>query len=206
MPELLRSTAYRIGHRLRRVVRRAERFDRQISHFGFIFLLNSPPVDVGVDMPPHSLARSARAVKGRAVFFGESARAADMVGMFMGEEQGGNILRLALDMLQPFFKDARPDADVDQDTRLFAFNINGVALTAAGKYGKLKNGFSFLKKNRRRNPPSPLYKGESLISGDLPGPSSVKLRTGFQEGGVKTLSTLFLSTDLLPSLNEKSLE
>lgn len=74
------------------------------------------------------------------MFFGEGARAADMVGMFVGEEQGGNILRLALDMLQPLFKDARPDADVDQDARLFAFDINGVTLTAAGKYGKLKNG------------------------------------------------------------------
>jgi len=43
-------------------------------------------------------------------------------------------------MLQPFFEDTRSDADIDQDARLFALNINGVALTAAGEYGKLKNG------------------------------------------------------------------
>jgi len=45
-------------------------------------------------------------------------------------------------MFQPFFQDARSDTDIDQDARLFAFDINGVALTTAGKYGKLKNDFS----------------------------------------------------------------
>ena len=63
-----------------------------------------------------------------------------MVGMFMGEKQGGDVLRLAMDMRQAFFEDARSDAEVDQDARLWAFDINGVALTAAGEYGKLKNG------------------------------------------------------------------
>jgi hypothetical protein len=62
--------------------------------------------------------------------------------MFVGEKQSCNVLRLAPDMLQPFFEDARSDADVDQDARLFAFDINSVALTAAGEYGKLKNSFS----------------------------------------------------------------
>jgi hypothetical protein len=76
------------------------------------------------------------------VLLGEGSRAADMVGMFVGEKQGGYILRLPPDMLQPFFEDARADADIDQDARLFAFDIDGVALTAAGQYGKLKNSFS----------------------------------------------------------------
>lgn len=74
------------------------------------------------------------------MFFGECACAADMVGMFVSEKQGGHILRLALDMLQAFFEDARADTDIDQDTCLFAFDINSVALTAAGKYGKVENG------------------------------------------------------------------
>jgi len=43
-------------------------------------------------------------------------------------------------MLQAFFEDARSNAEVDKDARLFAFDIDGVALTAAGEYGKLKNG------------------------------------------------------------------
>ena len=73
------------------------------------------------------------------MLFGEGAGAADMIGMFVGEKQGGDILRFAPDMLQPFFKNARADTDVDQDARLFAFDINSVALTAAGEYGKLKN-------------------------------------------------------------------
>ena len=91
-------------------------------------------------MPPHRLTRAARAVDGYAVFLGEGSGAADMVGMFMGEKQRGNVLRLALNMLQAFFEDARSDAEVDQDARLWAFDIDGVALTAAGEYGKLKNG------------------------------------------------------------------
>jgi hypothetical protein len=44
-------------------------------------------------------------------------------------------------VFQAFFEDTRPDADIDQDARLLAFDIDGVALTAAGEYGKLKNGF-----------------------------------------------------------------
>jgi hypothetical protein len=74
------------------------------------------------------------------VLFGEGAGAADMVGMFVGEKQGGHILRFTLDMLQAFFEDARADTDVDQDACLFAFDINSVALTAAGEYGKFENG------------------------------------------------------------------
>jgi hypothetical protein len=37
-------------------------------------------------------------------------------------------------------EDARADTDIDQDARLFAFDINRVALTAAGEYGKFENG------------------------------------------------------------------
>jgi hypothetical protein len=74
------------------------------------------------------------------MLFGEGAGAADMVGMFVGEKQGGHILRFALYMLQAFFEDARTDTDIDQDARLFAFDINGVALATAGEYGKFKNG------------------------------------------------------------------
>jgi hypothetical protein len=59
--------------------------------------------------------------------------------MFVGEKQGGHVLRLALDMLQAFFEDARADTDIDQDARLLAFDIDGVAFTAAGKYGKFEN-------------------------------------------------------------------
>lgn len=74
------------------------------------------------------------------MLFGEGTGTADMVGMFVGEKQSRHILRFATDMLQPFFEDARPNADIDQDAGLFAFDINGVTFTAAGKYGKLKNG------------------------------------------------------------------
>ncbi len=63
-----------------------------------------------------------------------------MVGMFMGEKQCGDILRLTPDMLQTFFEEVRAEADINQDARLLAFDIDGVALTAAGEYGKLKNG------------------------------------------------------------------
>jgi hypothetical protein len=91
-------------------------------------------------VPPHRLTRAARAVDGCAVFLGEGSGAADMVEMFMGEKQRGDILRLAPDMLQAFFENARSDAEVDQDARLLAFDVYGIALTAAGEYGKLKNG------------------------------------------------------------------
>ena len=73
------------------------------------------------------------------MFFGEGAGAADMVGMFVGEKQGGDLLRLPPDMFQAFFEDARSDADVDQYARLLAFDIDGVAFTATGEYRKLKN-------------------------------------------------------------------
>jgi hypothetical protein len=43
-------------------------------------------------------------------------------------------------MFQSLFEDTRSETNVDQDARLFAFDIYGVALTAAGEYGKLKNG------------------------------------------------------------------
>jgi hypothetical protein len=75
------------------------------------------------------------------VFLGEGSGAADMVGMFVGEKQSGHVLRLAVDMFQAFFQNARADTDIDQDARLFAFDIDGIALTAAGEYRKLKNGF-----------------------------------------------------------------
>ena len=42
-------------------------------------------------------------------------------------------------MLQAFLEDARTDTDIDQDARLFTFDIDGVALTAAGEYGKFEN-------------------------------------------------------------------
>jgi hypothetical protein len=42
-------------------------------------------------------------------------------------------------MLQAFLENTRADADIDQDSRLFAFDIDGVAFTTAGKYGKFKN-------------------------------------------------------------------
>ena len=79
------------------------------------------------------------------MLFGESSGAADMVGMFVGEKQGGNLLRLPTDMFQTFFEDARSDTDINQDACLFAFDINSVALATAGEYGKLKNNIpSFL--------------------------------------------------------------
>jgi len=65
------------------------------------------------------------------VFLGECSGAADMVGMFVGQKQGGHILRLTPDMFQAFFEDARTDADVDQNTCLLTFDINSVAFTAA---------------------------------------------------------------------------
>jgi len=73
------------------------------------------------------------------VFFGEGSGAADVVGMFVGKKQGGDLLRLAADMFQAFFENTRSDTNIDQDAGLFAFDIDGVALTAAGEYGKLKN-------------------------------------------------------------------
>lgn len=90
---------------------------------------------------PQGFPCAACAVDRGAVFFGEGSRAADMIGMFVGEKQGGNILRFAPDMFQPLFEDARSEADINQDACLLAFDIDGVALTAAGEYGKLKNGF-----------------------------------------------------------------
>ena len=136
MPELPRSTAHRVGNRLRRIVWCTERLDRYIPNHGFIFLLNGPPVDIGADVPPHRFPCTAGAINRCTVFFGESSGAADMVGMFVGEKQSGNVLRLALDMLQAFFENTRSKADIDQDARLFAFDVYGVALTAAGEYGK----------------------------------------------------------------------
>jgi hypothetical protein len=59
--------------------------------------------------------------------------------MFVGEKQSRYILRLTTDTFQPFFENTRSDADIDQDAGLLAFNVDGVALTAAGEYGKLKN-------------------------------------------------------------------
>ena len=65
-----------------------------------------------------------------------------MVGMFVSEKQRGDILRLAPDMRQALFQHARTETDIDQDTGFAAFDVDGVALTAAGEYGKLKNGSS----------------------------------------------------------------
>jgi hypothetical protein len=64
-------------------------------------------------------------------------------------------------MFQPLFEDARSDTDVDQDACLFAFDINSVALTAAGEYRKLKNN-SFLsyEKQKEKSPRPPLQGGE----------------------------------------------
>ncbi len=74
------------------------------------------------------------------MFFGEGAGTTDVVGMLVCEKQGGYILRFTPDMFQSFFENARPNTNVDQDASLLTFDIDGVALAAAGEYGKLKNG------------------------------------------------------------------
>ena len=61
--------------------------------------------------------------------------------MFVGQKQSGYILRFALDMFQALFENARAYADIDQDTCLFAFDIDSVAFTAAGEYGKFEDSF-----------------------------------------------------------------
>ena len=78
------------------------------------------------------------------MLFGESSGTADMVGMFVGEKQSRHILRLAPDMFQPLFKNARSDTDIDQDARLFTFDIDGIAFTTASEYGKFKNDLLLL--------------------------------------------------------------
>jgi hypothetical protein len=103
------------------------------------------------------------------VIFGESSRAADMIGMFVGEKQRGDILRLAVDMLQAFFKDARAEADIDQNACLAAFDINGVALTAAGEYRKLKNSSPLSRSTSAGNfLPPPFKGGAGVIDITLP--------------------------------------
>ena len=74
------------------------------------------------------------------MFFGESPGSTDMIGMFVSEKQSGDLLRLTPDMFQAFLENARSDTDINQDARLFTFNIDGVTFTTTGEYGKLKNG------------------------------------------------------------------
>jgi hypothetical protein len=68
------------------------------------------------------------------VLFSEGSRAADMVGVFVRQKQGTDILRFTPDMFQTLFENARADTNIDQDTCLAAFDIDGVAFTTASKY------------------------------------------------------------------------
>lgn len=73
------------------------------------------------------------------MLFSEGTGTTYMIGMFVGEEQGGYILWFSLDMFQTLFENARTNTNINQNACLFAFNIDGVAFTTTGEYGKLKN-------------------------------------------------------------------
>jgi hypothetical protein len=62
-------------------------------------------------------------------------------------------------MLQAFFENAWAESDIDQDACLFAFDIDGIALTAAGEYRKLKNGFPLSYEKQKEESPQPPLQG-----------------------------------------------
>ena len=90
-------------------------------------------------MSSHRLACTVGSINWSAVLFSEGSRAADMIGMFVRQKQGADILRFALDMFKAFFQNTRADTNIDQDACLAAFDIDGIAFTTTGKYGKFEN-------------------------------------------------------------------
>ena len=75
-------------------------------------------------------------VNGSPRLFGKHTQTGDVVAVLVGEQDGGQLVRLHAQLRQPGGKTLGGDAGVQQDVGATAGNQRGVAQRAAGKGGK----------------------------------------------------------------------
>src|SRR4029077_8803721 len=94
---------------------------------------NDRPDGLAVDVA--GIERSLRQVDGDAVLASDRTRAANVVVVLVGDDDGLHALDRLADLLQPFARLARPETGIDQDGSAVALEVVGIARAAGGERG-----------------------------------------------------------------------
>jgi hypothetical protein len=88
------------------------------------------------ERPDGAVLRAAIAIDGDVAFVGEAEQAGDVVGMFVGEQDGGKTLGRAADAFEALADLARGEAGVHEDAGFAGFDVGTIAGRTAAENGE----------------------------------------------------------------------
>ncbi len=136
------------------IVRDGKGFDGDIGEFKGVAGVEDVPVDFGMpeiggfegeigflaplllEGPDGGVLRGAVAIDGNIKFIGDAEQAADVVGMFVGDEDGREIFRRAADGREALADLARREAGIHEDTGFGGLDIGAIAGGTAAEHGE----------------------------------------------------------------------
>jgi len=105
---------------------RVGRFEREVGFLApFVF-----------ECPDGCVLSLAIAIDGDLKFIGESEQSCDVVGMFVGDQNGGEIFRCFANAGETHSDLARGKSGVNQDAAIFSFDVGAIAGRAAAEDGE----------------------------------------------------------------------